>query len=118
MTTEETLSKYVNIANSVFSWKNRSLPHQDGGFKSKTLQTMVERLVEERNLGIHMKPESTDGIRAYAFVCGSKEAQRGSSEGALREHGGAPSEHRGSRGEQRGSIWPKQALAREQSGEA
>ncbi len=54
---------------------------------------MVERLVEERNRGIHMKPESIDGIRAYAFVCGSKEAQRGSSEGALREQGGAAREH-------------------------
>ena len=86
MTTEETLSKHVNIANSGFSRKYRSLPYQDGSFKSKTLQTMVERLVEERNRGIHMKPESTDGIRAYAYLlavlhydcngCFAKEIQR------------------------------------------
>lgn len=69
MTTDEALKAYHSIASAAFSKDNRKSRFQDGTFKASTLESKIQELIKDRDLGEHMLDTSTDKGRAKAFVC-------------------------------------------------
>ena len=69
MTTGEALKSYCSLAGSIFSKKNKKPFIKDGAFKATTLETAIQELVSERDLGDRMLWQAEHQDKGLAFVC-------------------------------------------------
>ena len=69
MTTAEALKDYNSVAGAIFCKDNRKL-FGDGAFKASTLEKMIQKLVDEKNLGDRMfDNDSGDRDLGKTFIC-------------------------------------------------
>jgi len=69
MTTDEALEIYNDLAQVIFSEKNKKRKGKDGSFKATTLQQKVEEIVAKKGLGEFILDPSSDSRKGKAFVC-------------------------------------------------
>jgi predicted acylesterase/phospholipase RssA len=76
MTTEEALETYDEVAETLFSKKNRKIS-ANSQFKASTLADIVKKIVGQRTKGDLLRAEDTPPPKCKAFVCAIDEMELG-----------------------------------------